>query len=65
MAEIPESTILMVNIVLGTMAVLIIAAAIATEVNTISEGGAHFKLRSDLRTTKERAKKLEEGSEAN
>lgn len=65
MSAFPESTTLWVNIVLAAIAVCLITFAISTLVNAISEGAAHFKLKSDLRSLERRVEELEERSDEN
>lgn len=65
MSEVPESTILLVNLVLAAITVCCITFAISILVSTISEGAAHFKLKSDLRSLERRVEKLEERSDEN
>lgn len=65
MSEFPESTTLWVNIVLAAIAVCLITFTILTVVNAISEGAAHFKRKSDLRSLERRVEKLEERSDEN
>lgn len=65
MSEVPESTTLLVNLVLAAIAVCLITFTILTVVNAISEGAAHFKPKSDLRSLEERLEKLEERSDEN
>ena len=65
MSEFPESTTLWANIVLAAIAVCLITFTILTVVNAISEGAAHFKRKSDLRSLERRVEKLEERSDEN
>ena len=63
MSEFPESTTLLVNLVLAAIALCLITFVISSAVSAISEGAAHFKRKSDLRTLEESVEKLEERSD--